>query len=246
MAVTFLILSDIHANLEALQAVLEDAANRYERIYCLGDVVGYGADPNAVTEWTRANVAAIVRGNHDKACTGLDSTEAYHEAAVASTEWTAKALTVENFDYLQRLPRGPLPISGAGYLFDLAHGSPLDEDAYLITPGDAGPLRAYLETHVTFIGHTHVQGGFLLARGGTRRVAPRGALDLHPDHFYLINPGSVGQPRDNDPRAAYALYTPETRTIEYRRVAYDVEAAARKIVDAGLPGVLAARLFEGV
>ncbi len=241
-----LIISDLHANWEALEAVAADAEGRYQRIFCLGDLVGYGADPNRVVEWARAHTAAIVRGNHDKACTGLDSTEGYNPVARISTEWTSRQLTVENFDYLQRLPRGPLPVEGFGPSFDLAHGSPLDEDQYLIAPEDAAPLRAYLETRLTFIGHTHVQGGFLLARGGTRQIDPAGTLELEPDHFYLINPGSVGQPRDEDPRAAYVIYTPEARTIEYRRVRYDVETAARKILGAGLPRALAARLFEGV
>jgi predicted phosphodiesterase len=244
--VPVLILSDLHSNLEALQAVLADAAGRYERIFCLGDVVGYGADPNAVTEWARAHTAAIVRGNHDKACTGLDSTDDFHPAARISAEWTGRQLTVENFDYLQRLPRGPLPVEGFGPGFDLSHGSPLDEDEYLITPADVAPLRAYLETRLTFFGHTHVQGGFLLPRGGAKRIATSNTLELEADHFYLINPGSVGQPRDEDPRAAYVIYTPEDRTIEYRRVVYDVETAARKILDAGLPRALAGRLFEGV
>src|SRR5579871_6565856 len=104
----YLIVSDIHGNLEALQAVLADATGRYEKILCLGDLVGYGADPNAICEWARTNVAAIVRGNHDKACCGLESTEDYRPAAAASVEWTHAHLSQENAAYLDRLPRGPL------------------------------------------------------------------------------------------------------------------------------------------
>jgi predicted phosphodiesterase len=240
--VAFLILSDIHANLEALDAVLDDARGRYDRIFCLGDLVGYGADPNAVVEWARVNLGAIVRGNHDKACTGLDSADDFHPVAQASTSWTAEALRPDSANYLRGLPRGPLPVEG----FDLAHGSPMDEDEYLIMPSDVDALRGYLESRLTFFGHTHVQGGFLVARGGVMRIAPQGTLDLEPDHTYLINPGSVGQPRDRDPRAAYAIYSAEERAVEYRRVAYDIEAAARKIIEAGLPTALAARLFEGM
>ena len=209
----FLILSDIHANLEALDAVLDDARGRYDRIFCLGDLVGYGADPNAVVEWARVNLGAIVRGNHDKACTGLDSADDFHPVAQASTSWTAEALRPDNANYLRGLPRGPLPVEG----FDLAHGSPMDEDEYLIMPSDVDALRGYLESRLTFFGHTHVQGGFLVARGGVMRIAPQGTLDLEPDHTYLINPGSVGQPRDRDPRAAYAIYSAEERAVEYRR-----------------------------
>jgi predicted phosphodiesterase len=241
--VPVLILSDIHANREALEAVLKHAEGRYDRLMCLGDVVGYGADPNYVAEWVRANAGVVIRGNHDKVCTGLDALEVYNPAARASAIWTRTVLTPENLTFLQNLPRGPLRQDD----FDLVHGSPLDEDEYLIHPGDIAMICDYLDTPLTFFGHTHVQGGFLVARGGIRRIFPDhdGALELEPDHYYLINPGSVGQPRDMDPRAAYAIYTPETRTVEYRRVRYDLPAAAQKILDAGLPSSLAIRLSEG-
>jgi predicted phosphodiesterase len=240
--VPYLILSDIHANLEALEAVLADARRRYDRILCLGDLVGYGADPNAICEWTRANVTAIVRGNHDKACCGNESLEDYRAAAAASAVWTAGQLSDANREYLERLPRGPLRYDD----FDLTHGSPADEDEYLINISDAAPLREALDTQLTFFGHTHVQGGFLLARLGTKRIAVPRVLELERGHFYLVNPGSVGQPRDGDARAAYAIYTPEHRIIEYFRVAYDIDKAAAKIRDAGLPSTLAARLYTGV
>jgi diadenosine tetraphosphatase ApaH/serine/threonine PP2A family protein phosphatase len=139
------------------------------------------------------------------------------------------------------MPRGPLRYEN----FDLVHGSPLDEDEYLITLTDVAPIRSFLETSLTFFGHTHVQGGFLLARGGPARIAPTRTLELETDHYYLINPGAVGQPRDGDPRAAYVLYSPETRVVEYRRVRYDVAQAAAKIRSVGLPDALAARLYQG-
>ncbi len=238
----YLILSDIHANLEALTAVLAGAAGHYDKILCLGDLAGYGADPNAICEWSRANVTAIVRGNHDRACCGNESLDDYRPAAAASAIWTETQLSVENRDYLERLPRGPLRYDD----FDLTHGSPADEDEYLISAADAAPLRDSLMSQLTFFGHTHVQGGFLVARRGARRIAAPGVLELEQDHFYLVNPGSVGQPRDCDPRAAYAIYTPEQRIVEYFRVAYDIEKAASKIRAAGLPTVLAERLYTGV
>jgi diadenosine tetraphosphatase ApaH/serine/threonine PP2A family protein phosphatase len=240
--VPYLILSDIHGNREALEAVLAAVHGRYDRILCLGDLVDYGADPNAVVEWARANLTAIVRGNHDKACAGLESFEHYNPAARASAAWTRSVLTPANIEYLEKLPRGPLRHEN----FDLVHGSPLEEDEYLITLEDAAPMRACVDTPVTFFGHTHVQGGFLLARGGVKRIVPRWTLQLEPEHFYLINPGSVGQPRDRDPRAAYALYSPRERVVEYGRVPYDVAGAAAKIRAAGLPDWLAARLRDGV
>ena len=237
-----LIVSDIHANLEALQAVLADARDGYDRILCLGDLVGYGADPNAVVEWARASVAVTVRGNHDKAVTGNESLEYYNAAARASAEWTRSALTPENAAFLTALPRGPLRYED----YDLVHGSPGDEDEYLVTSFDVGSTRELLETQATFFGHTHVQGGFLLTRGGIRPIAPRGTLELEPQHSYLLNPGAVGQPRDGDSRAAYALYWPGERRIEYRRAAYDIDQAARKIRAAGLPNALAERLYHGL
>ncbi|HLX44494.1 MAG TPA: metallophosphoesterase family protein [Bryobacteraceae bacterium] len=235
-----LIVSDIHGNLEALNAVLAAAEGKYERILCLGDLVGYGADPNAVVEWARANVAAIVRGNHDKACSGHDILEQYNPAARVSAIWTRSVLTPENLDYLERLPRGPLRCED----FDLVHGSPADEDDYLLTPADVALLRGDLQAQATFFGHTHVQGGFLIARGGVKRIAP-GTLELETEHFYLLNPGAVGQPRDGDPRAAYAFYWPRERMIEYHRTVYDIDTAAGKIREAGLPETLSARLYEG-
>jgi predicted phosphodiesterase len=246
--VPYLIVSDIHSNSEGLEAALADAQGQYDRIFCLGDLVGYGADPNPVAEWARAETAATVRGNHDRACVGSDDLEGFNPSARLSAMWTRGVLTPENREYLERLPRGPVRIvdGAANGDFDLAHGSPLDEDDYLIVPEDLRFMRPYLETQVTFFGHTHVQGGFRLSRTGVRRLDPDAVLELEPDYFYLVNPGSVGQPRDGDPRAAYALYSPENRTIEFRRAAYDVAKTAAKILGAGLPPPLAARLFEGM
>lgn len=238
----YLILSDIHANLEALEAVLRDASGRYDQMLCLGDLVDYGGDPNAIVEWARANLRVIIRGNHDKACCGEDPLENYNAAARASAMWTRTMLAPDHVAYLERLARGPLRYEN----FDLVHGSPADEDEYLVTVADAEGAWDAIGAPLTFFGHTHLQGGFLFTRSGVTRIPKGGFLELEPDHYYLINPGSVGQPRDGDPRAAYALYTPAAHTIEYRRVAYDVEKAAGKIQAAGLPQQLAARLFVGM
>jgi predicted phosphodiesterase len=247
--VPFLILSDIHANLEALEAVLADAQGRYDAILCLGDLVGYGADPNAVVEWARGNLRAVVRGNHDKAGAGEEPLYIYNPAARSALEWTQAHLTPQSQAYLQSMPRGPLRLTngdGDAAGFDLSHGSPIDEDEYLISIGDASLLRPDLETRLTFFGHTHIQGGFLLTRRTVVKIHPEGVLQLAPDDFYLVNPGSVGQPRDHNPNAAYVLFDADSRTVEYRRVPYNVERAAEKILAAGLPEMLAARLFEGM
>ena len=243
----YLILSDIHANLEAHRAVLEDARGKYDRVLCLGDLVGYGADPNAIVEWTRENVTAVIRGNHDRVSTASDSDvpdemESFNPAAQASTVWTRSVLLPENRAFLANMPRGPLPYEG----LDLIHGSPADEDEYVVTASDAAPLFELLGAQVTFFGHTHRQGAFRMSRRTVTQIAPDRILGIEAKYFYLVNPGSVGQPRDGDPRAAYALYFPEERTVEFCRVAYDVDRAAAKIRAAGLPDFLAARLHEGM
>lgn len=237
----FLVVSDLHANREALEAVLQDARGSYDRIVCLGDLAGYGAEPNEVIGWARDHVAAIIRGNHDKICVSDEPLDTYHPSARASAEWTRRVLSEESRRYLEALPRGPLRYEN----FDLVHGSPADEDEYLVGAMDATMVREYLAAPITFFGHTHIQGGFLVTRNGSRRIIPPGTLELEPDHAYLLNPGAVGQPRDGDPRAAYALYFPEQRVVEFRRVPYDIASAAAKIRAAGLPEHLAARLFEG-
>jgi predicted phosphodiesterase len=256
MMAPYLIVSDIHGNYEALEAVLEDARGRYDRILCLGDLVGYGADPNQVAEWAKSSVASVVRGNHDRACTGTDLLEYFNPAARASAFWTRGALTPDNWSYLEHLARGPLRVTLDGASgtasgvttggFDLVHGSPLDEDEYLVGVDEVQFLGDYLDTQLTFFGHTHLQGGFLLTPWRVTRFMPDRVVQLEPDYYYLINPGSVGQPRDGDPRAAYALYSPEDRTIEYGRVPYDIGKAAAKILQAELPESLAMRLFEGI
>ena len=241
----YLILSDLHANWEALEAVLADAQGEYDRIVCCGDVVGYGADPNRVTEWVRQNVPVIVRGNHDRACVGLDDLQWFNPVARRAAEWTQTELTPDNFQFLRDLERGPRELSGIA----LVHGSPADEDEYVITADDAAQLWPYLPAPLTFFGHTHLQGGFQFIRKQVRDVlkatTARETVAVDPEGWYLINPGSVGQPRDGDPSAAWALYDNAQRLLTFRRSRYDVAGAQRKIHEAGLPAALALRLARG-
>ena len=243
----YLILSDIHGNREALDAVLAHAAGKYDEVLCLGDLIGYGADPNAVTEWVREHTLAVVRGNHDKASVGLEDLEWFNPVARTAALWTQNELTPQNAEYIRGLPKGPLRFNG----FQVVHGSPLDEDDYMLGPPDAGPVFCYLDTPLTFFGHTHVQGGFIwnYARvetiGKTPAHEERQTLELAAECTYLINPGSVGQPRDGDPRAAYLLYNSSENYVIYYRLPYDVRQAQEKIRCAGLPPVLADRLAEG-
>ena len=243
----YLILSDLHGNLEALHAVLESSAGEYDRVLCLGDLVGYGADPNAVTDWVRANSSVVVRGNHDRACAGLEDLAWFNPVARIAAEWTHTQLTPENRAYIAELPKGPIAIDG----FQVMHGSLLDEDEYMVQPSDAGQAFPYLETSLAFFGHTHLQGGFEWAHSRVRVIGrpalghKEAVLELYPDNAYLINPGSVGQPRDGDPRTAYALYNPEDKFLTYRRVPYDIATAQAKIHKADLPDILAHRLSVG-
>jgi predicted phosphodiesterase len=245
--VRYLILSDIHGNYEALDAVLQQADGEYGEVVCLGDLVGYGADPNRVVDWTRERANAVVRGNHDKACSGLDDLEWFNPVARAAAQWTIRTLTDENLSYLRNLPKGPIVMD----YFTILHGSPLDEDDYLVTTLSVSQVAPYLERQVSFFGHTHLQGGYLCHRNGVKKLArpengqSRRTIEVEPDSLYLFNPGSVGQPRDGDPRAGYAVYDQEERLLEFRRVPYDVRLAQTKIRGAGLPEVLAGRLEFG-
>jgi len=245
--VRYLIVSDIHANLEALQAVLADARGAYDQIVCCGDLVGYGADPDAVCAWARENTRIVVRGNHDRVCACGDGVELFNERAQAAAAWTRAALSPESLAFLQVLEPGPCDIEGAL----LAHGSPLDEDEYILSTWEATRVAARIDPGVYFFGHSHLQGGYLSDWKGAREIE-RPALSESErtivaslDRWYLINPGAVGQPRDGDPRAAYAIYRSEDRAVTYRRVAYDIEKAQGKILRAGLPASLAERLAVG-
>ena len=243
----YLILSDIHANWEALEAVMTHAKGLYEKILCCGDLVGYGADPNKAVEWVRENCDAVVRGNHDKACVGLEDLEWFNPVAREAALWTMRVLTPENAEYGRGLAQGPIEVDG----FQLVHGSAADEDEYVLAPGEAEMAFGYMEKRLEFFGHTHFQGGFIWNHARVEilpRVAPRKdglPMELDPDCGYMINPGSVGQPRDGDPRAAYALYDNESALVTYRRTEYDIEGAQRKIREAGLPPILADRLAVG-
>jgi diadenosine tetraphosphatase ApaH/serine/threonine PP2A family protein phosphatase len=245
--VRYLILSDIHANWEALAAVLDGAAGAYDTIVCCGDLVGYGPDPNAVVDWVRSNVPIVIRGNHDKVVVGLESLEWFNPVARTAAVWTQGVLSAENREYVRKLAKGPLEVDH----FQIVHGSPLDEDEYLFGAAEVAQTFAYLDRNLTFFGHTHVQGGFTFTRGrigvlrGATRDGEPASLDLDPDSGYLVNPGAVGQPRDGDPRAAYALYDPSSRCVVYGREEYDIASVQAKIRRAGLPDVLAERLAVG-
>lgn len=240
-------MSDIHGNLPALTAVLEATAGSYDEIVCCGDLVGYGPWPGEVIAWAKENLQSVVRGNHDKVSAGLEEPEDYNEVAVVSLAWTSAQLNREERSYLQDLPKGPLEYQS----FWLLHGSPANEDQYLITRDDAEYVASTLPGRVAFFGHTHRQGGFRYWSRGVEtlpRVAPGNpslTLKLDDHSWYLINPGSVGQPRDLDPRAAAAIFDSERQEVEYLRVPYAVQQVEEAIRKNGLPEILGRRLFLG-
>ena len=247
-----LILSDIHANLEALNAILAASAGTYDVLWNLGDMVGYGASPNAVIDAIRPISQLNVRGNHDRVCCGLTSALGFNPVARAAATWTQSELTPTNLEWLRAVPQGPLQPEHPGVT--CAHGSPLNEDHYIINMRDAWAPLQQMPTDITFFGHTHLQGGFSQREHDWHEVRPKyktrndpesWTLPLPPGTRHLINPGSVGQPRDADWRAAYAIYNTEAAEITYYRVPYDLVASQGRILMANLPERLAARLREG-
>jgi diadenosine tetraphosphatase ApaH/serine/threonine PP2A family protein phosphatase len=245
----YLVLTDIHANLEALDSCLADARlRRYDGTLVLGDLVGYGADPNAVIERVVAlDPVGLVRGNHDKVACGLDYAEGFNAIARTAAEWTLGALTDAHRQWLAALPAGPRVIDD---LVEICHGAPFDEDFYLFDHTDAlRALRASTRPLCVF-GHTHQPATFQLANDTFNTEMPafngdQAQLPLRAGVRYLVNPGSVGQPRDGDPRAAYAIIDTGAKTVDFVRVEYEIGAAQAKIVRAGLPQVLARRLSAG-
>jgi len=249
-----LLLSDIHSNLEALEACLA-AAPPHDAVANLGDVVGYGASPNEVTARARELGGTFVRGNHDKVVADIDSIESFNPMAGVAALWNRAQLTSDNLHWLRNLPKGPQVVPELSGV-QLVHGAADDEDRYVVTFQDANQQLANTEQPITFFGHTHVQGGFLLRSdfGPVEDVLPAYSsvgkhetwdLKLEVSARYLINPGSIGQPRDGDWRAAFAIFDSEERKVTFCRVPYDLRSAQEKIFNANLPARLATRLAAG-
>lgn len=244
----YLILSDMHANWSAFEAVLRRARRkRFDAVLVLGDLVGYGAAPNQVVEAVRKLGPRLftVRGNHDKVVSGIDSGANFNQTALTAAQWTSTRLTPANLRYVRDLPQGPIQIEPG---MAICHGSPLDEDTYVFSDVDAWEIFSNFPVPVTFFGHTHIPSLFSLEgrQLGVRALRGRtGTLHLQPGGRYLVNPGSIGQPRDRDPRASYMTYDSERRIVRWHRVEYPIEEAQRRIRKAGLPGSLADRLALG-
>ena len=244
----FLVFSDVHANVTALASSLDASEGRWERAVCLGDLVGYGPDPNEVIDRVRELAGPIIRGNHDKAACGDDGIEDFNPTARQVIEWTRAQLRPDNLRYLQQLPPGPIEAGG----LTLVHGALHDEDEYVFSPVQALDSLLAAPGAVTFFGHTHFQGGFSYRdeRIDLIQLRPRpganfAALRLEPGTRYLLNPGSVGQPRDGDARAAFAIADLDHGVVEFWRVPYDIQAVQHRMTSAGAPEPLISRLALG-
>lgn len=246
-----LIISDIHSNLQALEAVLAGAPD-HDMVWNLGDVVGYGANPNEVVDRVAGLGDLVVRGNHDRACSGLIDTEDFSRLAATAAHWTRSVLSAEHRLWLQALEQGPLAPGSPDV--SCVHGSPFDEDEYIETEFDARLALEAATTRITFFGHTHLQGGFAANGREIEQLTPcynsvdaagESSLQLKRSLRYVLNPGSVGQPRDCDWRAAFAVYDDARELLTWHRVPYDLAEAQDRILSAGLPERLAHRLSEG-
>jgi diadenosine tetraphosphatase ApaH/serine/threonine PP2A family protein phosphatase len=245
--VRYLIISDIHANLDALEAVLAHAGSQWDRALVLGDLVGYGAEPDAVVNRIRGlEPDAVIRGNHDKAACGLDDGSQFNTVARIAAVWTGEQLSRENVDYLRALPMGPIEVDAQT---EICHGTPFDEDHYIFDGSDAVMAFDSADRPLCLYGHTHLPAIFRKVDDHYEGAPPdpdrEVVLPLQRGARYLVNVGSVGQPRDGDPRAGYGLLDADARELRLYRVPYPVEEAQRKIMAAGLPASLANRLAMG-
>jgi predicted phosphodiesterase len=243
----YLILSDIHSNQEALGAVMSFVRRkRWEKAVFLGDLVGYGANPNQAVDTLRTLKPFVgIRGNHDKVCSGIENGEMFNRIALEAAMWTRRKLTRTNLKWLKALPKGPRVVDDA---FAISHGTPVDEDAYIFGEIEALNVFRHTDYPVCFFGHSHFPVIFGLSTDAITTILTIGTsfrFKLKPGVRYLINPGSIGQPRDGNPLASFALYDSKSRTVTIHRIAYRVEETQDKILKAGLPRPLADRLALG-
>jgi diadenosine tetraphosphatase ApaH/serine/threonine PP2A family protein phosphatase len=255
-----LVVSDIHGNLKALEAVLRVARSSvgggFDQLWNLGDVVGYGARPNEVIDMLRgleAERSIHVRGNHDRVCCGLSSSQGFNPIAAMAAGWTRQQLRPDNREWLRALPMGP--VQATEHVL-CAHGSPLHEDQYVSSMRDAWTPLQRMPTEIAFFGHTHLQGAFSLHKENWSEDSPvydarngdeveQYTMNVKLESRHLINPGAVGQPRDGDWRAAFAIYDEAREQVTFFRTPYDVAAVQAAIREAQLPERLAARLSAG-
>jgi predicted phosphodiesterase len=244
-----LLLSDIHANMEAMDACLARAGEAgFDSVICCGDIVGYGPEPNEAVEKLEALKAVSIRGNHDRVACGQDEPTGFNPHAKAAAFWTRDTLIEKNHAYLRALPVGPLDIGDGA---QLVHGAVTDEDDYIMSESHAAESFALTETHLTFFGHSHHPAVYTCDRSGNiveelqKHAEDSITTHLRNDMRYLINPGSVGQPRDGNTRSAFLIWDSDELRLEFYRAEYPVELTQEKMEKVGLPHYLIERLTYG-
>ncbi len=244
----YFIFTDIHGNLEAFLAVLKFARRRkIDHFLFLGDMVGYGASPNEIIQKIQLlKPISIIRGNHDKAVSEIDNVKTFNPIAAAAIHWTQQNLKKNNLNYLKRIKQGPRIVNKD---ITICHGAPFDEDHYIFGEFDAAEAFLHIKTQICFFGHTHFP--FLYTEKdhfveGTFITGDSSEVKIEKDVRYLINPGSVGQPRDRNTRASCAIYDSQKKKIKFYRIEYNIEEAQKKILEADLPSALAERLGLGI
>lgn len=242
-----LVVSDLHANAEALRMVFAKVRRkRFDSVFCLGDFVGYGAQPNQVLDAMRTlhGRKVYIRGNHDRVASGLDDANGFNQAAKAAALWTRDHLSAPNRRFLRDLTVGP--VMHRDVL--LCHGSPYDEDEYVFNVHHAAQVLSLFPAPFILFGHTHLPAVFSIDKDfnvSGFAVREDATVRLDPNKRYLINPGSVGQPRDRNPHSSFIILDTEKRSVQFFRVEYDVEKTQASILKAGLPEILASRLTYG-
>lgn len=242
-----LVVSDLHANAEALRSVLSHVRRKkFDEVICLGDFVGYGAQPNQVLDSMRTmrGRKTYIRGNHDRVAAGVEEGHGFNQAARDAALWTRDRLSPPNRRFLRDLSVGP--VKHRGVL--ICHGSPYDEDEYLFNEIHAARIFTESDAKLVLFGHTHLPAIFWLDDENMvwgEAVEGDRTIRLKPGYRYLINPGSVGQPRDRNPAASFAIIDTKRHTAQFFRVPYDVAKTQSAILRAGLPAILAFRLTYG-
>jgi len=243
----YLIFSDIHSNLEALEKLISlKITGSIDKFLFLGDLVGYGADPNDTISLFRSMKNTFsIRGNHDKVISNLESSSLFNPVAAFSAEWSKVKLSEDNREFLKNLKKGPMVID---HFLTICHGSTFDEDYYVFSVFEAVESLKFMKTSIGFFGHTHFPVVYF-QRNNKLNAIPLNSdkkIKLDPNTRYLINPGSIGQPRDKNPRSSFIVYDSDKREITFSRFEYNIKKTQKKIRAAGLPELLASRLESGV
>ncbi|MCP5054476.1 MAG: metallophosphoesterase [bacterium] len=243
----YLIFSDIHSNLESFEALLQlETAKSADKLLFLGDLVGYGANPEeSINLFRGLDATFCIRGNHDKVIADLESSSLFNPVAAFSAEWSKIQISPDNQTFLKQLRKGPEVID---HFITLCHGSTFDEDYYVFSMFEAVESFKFMDTSIGFFGHTHFPVIYLL-RNEKIDIVPLSEdtkIKLDPNTRYLLNPGSIGQPRDKNPKPSYIMFDSARKEVQFSRFTYDIKEAQRKIREAGLPEILASRLEAGI